>query len=85
MPKSEWNAADEKLEDAIREHLAADEDDEGFLVDWIIVTAQHVPFEDGTSGTTMRMQSSNNQPLYRTAGLAAYAMAKVNDRTVNPQ
>ena len=68
--------AEEKFENAIREYLEAHEYGDGLLIDWMMVTAQHIPHEDGSSGTSLTILTSPSQSVYRSMGLARYAVVK---------
>lgn len=68
--------AQEKFEQAIKEYLETIDFGDGLLIDWIMVTAQHIPHEDGSSGTTLSILTSPQQSVYRSIGLARYAIHK---------
>lgn len=68
--------AQEKFEQAIKEYLESQDFGDGLLIDWIMVTAQHIPKEDGSSATTLSILTSPQQSIYRSIGLARYAVHK---------
>lgn len=72
----ERKAADDKFEDAVREYLKSF-NGEGLLMDWVLVTAEHVIEEDG-SATGLSVYVSSEQPLHRTVGLLAYAQRRTD-------
>lgn len=72
--------ADAKFEEAIKEYLEAQGDDEGFLIDWLLVCAHHLPHDDGSSGTALALYINFEQGLHRTIGLARYAVLKSEGR-----
>jgi hypothetical protein len=80
--------ADEKFEAALKEYIealdGAEGDENGYLVDWVMVTAHHIPHPDGSSGTAMAVYVSPRQALHRTGGLAMYLYQKIKLRMVNP-
>ena len=61
-------AAHEKFEEAIRDFLEAIEYTDGITVDWVLVVAQNVIFEHGSS-TMLGTATRREQPAYRTTGL----------------
>lgn len=72
--------ADAKFESAIQEYLEAQEADEGFMVDWMLLAAHHIPHDDGDSGTAIAIYINQEQSLYRSLGLANYAVRKIEGR-----
>lgn len=73
---SDNKEADEKFEKAIEEYLGEIGYGDGLLIDWIMVTAQHIPHEDGSTGTSLSILTSPHQSVYRSIGLARYAVHK---------
>lgn len=69
--------AHEKLEEVVKEILVASGHDDGLVVDWVLVVAQHIPGEGGTA-TGTGIYGPHEQPAYRAAGLIAYAKAVVD-------
>lgn len=72
--------AEAKFEEAIAEYLEAVDPATGFLVDWMLVTAHHIPHDDGESGTALALYINKLQGLHRTLGMADYALTKVRAR-----
>lgn len=72
--------AEAKLEEAIAEYLEVVDAPTGFLVDWMLVTAHHIPHDDGESGTALAVYINQLQGLHRTLGLARYANVKIEER-----
>lgn len=72
--------AEAKLEEAIAEYLSVVDPPTGFLVDWMIVTAHHIPHADGESGTALAVYINKLQGLHRTLGLADFAHTKIKER-----
>lgn len=52
---------------------------EGLLVDWTIVTAQHVAEDDGSSSTALGLWTPETQPIHRTMGLIEYAATRLRN------
>lgn len=67
--------AGEIFHEAVRIYLEHLGYGDGLLVDWMLVSAQHL-IVDGGSATSMSVVVSREQPIYRTAGLIAYANAQ---------
>ena len=66
--KPEIMEAHEEFEAALKKFLDVIEYNDGIIVDWVVVVAQNVIFEHGSStmlGSATRME----QPAYRTTGL----------------
>lgn len=81
---SDNKKADDKFQDAIEEYLGEIGYGDGLLIDWLMVTAQHIPHEDGSTGTSLSILVSPQQSVYRGIGLARYAVYKTEkslDRT----
>jgi dihydrodipicolinate reductase len=72
--------AEAKFETAINEYLSVVDPAEGFLVDWSLITAHHVPHDDGESGTALAMYVNAQQAIYRSVGLVHYAVALLEKR-----
>lgn len=68
----------DNLEAAISEFLQFQGRPDGFLVDWVLIGAQHIPLPDGTSGTHKGIFGPMNQPNYRAAGLVRYAANRLD-------
>lgn len=81
IPKS----PQEKLEDAIKEYQASRGHDDGLLVDWVLITAQHIPEADGESLTANAVYCPSHQPLYRMSGLLKYGEIRVAQRYNEPE
>lgn len=73
----EQKAADTAFEDAIRALLAAYGATEGPLMEWILLTAQHVDEGDGTTATATSHWVAPGQPLHRSLGLLGYSETRV--------
>lgn len=73
---SDNKEADEKFHKAVEEYLGEIGYGDGLLIDWLMVTAQHIPHEDGSSGTSLSILTSSQQSVYRSIGLARYAVYK---------
>lgn len=69
--------ANDKLEEAIKEYMEAHEHNEGLLVDWVLVTAQHFDEGDGNTATANAIYGPPNQRLYHALGLLDYAIVKI--------
>lgn len=69
--------ADEKLGKAIEEYLEAQGHTDGLLIEWLLVTAQHIPLDDGGSATGVGVYVDSDQAIYRSIGLAHYAVKVV--------
>lgn len=72
-------AAREKFEEAMRAYLITLENP-GLLIDWMLVAAEHHTHDGGDTATSIAMYVSEGQSVYRTAGLAAYAKLKTDER-----
>lgn len=70
--------AHEKLEDAVKEILIASGHDDGLVVDWVLVVAQHIPGAEGNNATGTGIYGPHDQPTYRAAGLIGYAKAIID-------
>lgn len=73
----------EVFHEAVRVYLESQDYADGLLVDWILVTSQHMIPDDGGSATSLAIMVSRDQPLYRTVGLAQYAITKTQQRLIN--
>lgn len=80
QPRKNNKEAEETFDQAVRDYLEALDYGDGLLVDWLLVTAQHIVEDDGSSSTGQAIHVSREQPLYRTSGLARYAMKKTDAR-----
>jgi hypothetical protein len=67
-------AAHEKFEEAMRDFLEAIDYTDGITVDWVLVVAQNVIFEHGSS-TMLGSAVRREQPAYRTTGLLTEILA----------
>lgn len=73
----EQTAADQALEDAIRAHQQAYDVAAGVLMEWVVITTQHV--DDGHhQATSLGWSCPYAQPMHRTAGLVHYAEVRLN-------
>lgn len=75
--------ADEKFEAAINEYLASKGYGDGMLIDWMLVTAQHISHDDGESSTALSVHVEATQSVYRGVGLARYAVKKTEQQMEN--
>lgn len=75
--------AEAKLEEAINEYLEVVDPTPGFLVDWMLVTAHHIPHDDGESGTALAAYVNTQQGLYRSMGLAEYVRTLFKKRAMS--
>lgn len=73
-----------KLEEALKEFLNAEGHGEGLLVDWFLITSQHIDEGDGTTGTGLGMYGPQHQRLYSAAGLLHYAAIKIDQKIQSP-
>lgn len=73
---SDNKEADEKFQAAIEEYLGEIGYGDSLLIDWLVVSAQHMPHEDGSTGTSLTILTSPQQSVYRAIGLARYAVYK---------
>lgn len=81
---SDNKKADDKFQASVEEYLGEIGYGDGLLIDWLMVTAQHIPHEDGSTGTSLTILTSPQQSVYRAIGLARYAVYKTEkslDRT----
>lgn len=69
--------AEAKLEEAIREFLVFKEHDDGLVLDWVLVTAQHIDRGEDGIFTATGMYVPVHQKIHHTAGLVRYAEFKV--------
>lgn len=69
--------ADEKLEEAIKEYMEANDHGEGLLVDWLLITAQHFDEGDGSTATANAIYGPPHQRMYHALGLLDYATIKI--------
>lgn len=74
-------SADDIFHEAVRVYLEHVGYGDGLLVDWMLVSAQHMIVDDG-SATSMSIVVSREQPIYRTSGLIDYAREKTNQKLV---
>lgn len=65
---SEQREAADRLHDAI-DALNKAYDDEGLLIEWVIVEVRHIARDDGTTATHQSLIQSDNLPQYRRIGL----------------
>lgn len=72
--------SDAKFEEAVKQYLTAQGYDDGLVVDWFLITAQHMVEEDGAGSTALSVFGPYGQPIYRAAGLIQYALNKINER-----
>jgi hypothetical protein len=75
--------AEQALEEAIKNVLVVRGYTDGLLMDWVVITAQHiVPNEDpdGSGATGHLMLTPHTQPAYRCDGLLDYGKMLVNRR-----
>lgn len=73
----EEKAALEKFHEAVEEYVRSS-GGEGLVIDWMLVTAEHLVEEDG-SATALATYVSREQSIYRTAGLVNYARIKIDN------
>ncbi len=78
MRSPEEQEAIDKFEEAVREYTRFYEV-EGLIIDWLLVTAEHIAEDDGGSSTGLAMYVSPTQSIYRTSGLANYAKIRVDE------
>ncbi len=72
---------DEIFHEACRVYLEHCGFGDGLLVDWMLVSAQHMITQDG-SATSLSIVVSREQPVYRTAGLVQFAKTKTDAKLV---
>lgn len=73
----ELRAADERFEDAIRDYLAAYDESDGLLMEWVLITTQHQAHDDGRTSTAVGRWVPDDQPLYRSLGMLDYQATRL--------
>lgn len=73
----------EKFEVALKEFLQSQGYDDGLVVDWLLISAQHIIEDDGSSSTALALSGPTTQPIYRAAGLVKYANRVIDKRFVS--
>ena len=67
------------LQEAIRDYLGSRGHTDGVLMDWVIVTSQHVVNPQGGSATNLAFHTSEDMALHRVAGLIRYADIRIEE------
>ena len=67
----------ETFAEALQEFLNSQGAPHGLLMDWIVVSAEHIAEQGGTS-TAVGIWGPDDQPIYRRAGLLKYATERID-------
>jgi hypothetical protein len=73
----EQRAADTAFEAAIQALRAAYDETEGMLMEWVVLTSQHIAEDDGSSSTAVSRWVAPGQPLHRSLGLLDYGATRL--------
>lgn len=69
-----------KFETALEEYLAARGDNEGLLIDWVVITAHHIDDGESHTMTANGIYGPSHQRLHNALGLVSYAKLKIENR-----
>lgn len=74
----EQKAADKNLEEAI-DLVGKAYGEEGLLMEWVVVTANHTTDSFGKTYTSVDWFCSDDLPYYRTQGLLGFTLDRIKD------
>ena len=74
---AEQLAADEALEEAIRLHLAAYDEGDGLVMEWVLLVTQHLDDGSDSTATAVSRWVRAGQPIHRTMGLLDYGLTRL--------